>query len=466
MTEHSQPETTPIEDSKVGRPTRTRDGVLSGVVAWLESERVRYAGVARTNGLPLSIKVSVTVASDVTDTGARYDTEERELSPLSWLEYSIRFMRANLAEPPPREPSILYDYYGGERCKMWCPWAGLTPDPSGAAPYPSPEAAVAGYLLRTTLSEYLQGLHSLDRGDESFAERLANELVRLIEGDYIDYVERCPVGGLLLQEPLEFEGVTLRLMSGEETGSLAQPITFARPPFRQRPITGQSHPYRSERHLLTVKTPWRKTDPDPRSFRAGKVVLAMQLLGFEPRGEGRSVAYTEPIMASWMASPLLLVPKDGTTFQTFAADDLRAAVSLAELIPDEVFERPKTRMGIALHRFRSAVADDSPADAIIDLATALEAVLVQDDKELAFKLRLFGAYYIGGSPAERAALFRDFKTVYELRSALVHGTLSPAERATLEPAQATARRITGRVLVKVLREGLPTLAELTALSLA
>jgi len=224
--------------------------------------------------------------------------------------------------------------------------------------------------------------------------------------------------------------------------------------------------FRSERALLTVRTAWTKTKENPHSHRAGKVILAMQLLEFEPRGMGQGVTYTEPITQGWTGGSRILIPEEGSTFQQFALDDLKATLVLAELIPDEVFEGPKTPLGIALHRFRSAAAATAPADAVIDFTTALEIVLLKDDKELSFKFALFGAYYLGSGPAERRELFKNLRSVYNLRSGLVHGSLSPRDMAKLVPARALARRITGRVLLNVLQDGMPTSSELTDLVLS
>jgi len=442
----------------------TRDEVHATVVAWLESERVRQVGIANAHGLPLSVSASITVASDVTETGASYADEQIEVSPFYSSDLATRFMRIALSEPPePEPPSVLYDFYGADKCRIWCPFAKIKLP--NRPEYPSAEAANAAFVLRMTRSDYLRGLRSLDHGDEAYARVLTDKLLSLIEGAHVHFVERVPLGGLRVTGALEYDGVTLRSLSGEELGSLESDFSFPKAGFRERPITGSAFTFRSERHLLEVNTAFDKAAANPSSFRAQQVVLAMQLLGFEPRGEGRGVNYVDPLTSPSFLTPLVSLPTNGTTFHDFGPDDLKAAVELADKIPAEVFDGPKTRKGIALHRFRSAAAADGAADAIIDYVTALEVVFLSNDAELAFRLAVFGAHYLGANGTERASLFEDFKVAYKLRSRLVHGSLSPDSTAELLPGRGTVRRLTGRVLINVLLHGMPTQEDLIALCL-
>ncbi|SRR6266545_2342839 len=213
----ADPENVPPAGVPSGQSQLTRAAVLAAVVEWLEAERKRQLHVARTLGIPPSIRILQTVATNVTDTAATYEDKEVEASPFNSLEGARHLFleRERHALPPPPEPTALHEYYGA-KWKMWCPLASLTGNK-----YPSAEAAIAGYCLQRTLSDYLRGLQSLERGDEAYASALAGNLLRLVESDHIDFVESVPLGGLRLTEsPLELNGVTLRLLSGEEVGLL------------------------------------------------------------------------------------------------------------------------------------------------------------------------------------------------------------------------------------------------------
>lgn len=76
-----------------------------------------------------------------------------------------------------------------------------------------------------------------------------------------------------------------------------------------------------------------------------------------------------------------------------------------------------------------------------------------------FRLAVFGAHYVGHGLDERRAFFRDFQTVYDVRSGLVHGTrrYSPEE---VQVAARLARRLASAVLLKALDAGWPTQEQL------
>ena len=69
------------------------------------------------------------------------------------------------------------------------------------------------------------------------------------------------------------------------------------------------------------------------------------------------------------------------------------------------------------------------ADRIVDLSIALEAFYLQGlKKELSFRFCLRGAKYLGGSDrAKRQYLKKQFKKIYDQRSAVVHGGSAAAD---------------------------------------
>lgn len=87
---------------------------------------------------------------------------------------------------------------------------------------------------------------------------------------------------------------------------------------------------------------------------------------------------------------------------------------------------PRVRLGI--ERFGQTFDRDIPQDAIIDAFIGLEALLIEDDRELSYKLRLRMANLIGTDGAERLKVFEDMKAGYDLRSKIVHGKQPPKVR--------------------------------------
>jgi len=433
---------------------------------WLESERCRHWDLARSLGIPATIPLREHVAATFTETSATYEQRERQVNPLAaplsraWAE--IRSVEAKRGASP-AVPAVLHEHYGN-RCDMWV--AGLVTPKEGT---PGERAAqIASWLTWQIARDYISSVPALDTANAERAESLVDGLLELVERDDVLFVTAVPVAGLRLSAPsMDHEGVVIRPLTSEEiTGLEAGSIgDYDRPaPL----LAGQSvlvsvTTFRFERCLLAIKAACPKTK-QPGSRRASAVVLAFQLLGFDLRGRGDAVTYTEPGPPLWGGGTTLRLADSGAGVRDFGAPDLKAVVELSDLIPKSVLDGPFTRPGIALHRFGSATCESSPGDAIIDFVTALEALLLSGQAELSFRLALYGSRYLTTDPTERRQVFDQLKSLYNLRSGLVHGQVADAGR--IREHRTIARDLTGRLLVKALREGWPTPRQLEDLALS
>jgi hypothetical protein len=320
---------------------------------------------------------------------------------------------------------------------------------------------------------YLSRLEALNKPDGQLAGLVIDGLLQLIEFDDVLFVTALPIAGLRTNaDKLEFEGVTLRRLTNKEIGSLIEDIgSICEParPWRRSMNWSITMPWfklHNERHMLIVKKRCSKT-ARLGSHRGPAVVLALQLLGFEPRGTGRAASYTEPGPSLWSGGLVISLADYGEGIRDFTEADLEDAVQLARQVPDEVFTGPKIPRGIALHRFRSAVCEPSPVDALIDYTIALEALLLPGMKEEAsFRLALYGARYLEADLAERQQVFKELRTLYKTRSGFVHGTEPLTDVEKFEALRKTARDLSGRLLVKALRQGWPTMEQFKHLALS
>ena len=88
---------------------------------------------------------------------------------------------------------------------------------------------------------------------------------------------------------------------------------------------------------------------------------------------------------------------------------------------------------VAVQRIERSVEETEPAQRLVDLVIALEALLLGDigpaelRGELAFRLSLRGAYFLARDGMQRRKLYPEFKKAYQLRSAIVHGDELPQE---------------------------------------
>jgi hypothetical protein len=82
----------------------------------------------------------------------------------------------------------------------------------------------------------------------------------------------------------------------------------------------------------------------------------------------------------------------------------------------------KDAIRLALDRFRQALRRTDIVDKAIDLAIALEVMLLHDinGPELKFRSSIRGATFLGNKKAERLKIFECLKKAYDLRSKAVH----------------------------------------------
>jgi hypothetical protein len=315
---------------------------------------------------------------------------------------------------------------------------------------------IAKVWLPPLRSRYLHTLAALDRPEPATLERIVNDFVHALGADTITTLTMLPIAGLRVVDPLRVGPLTLRAMTNDELAELTGVPTLPSGPLTMRSMR-DAHP--SERAILEVREHRPKADAAVVVTLLKRVVLSLQLLGFEPHGSGDSATVYEPVRLSGMfGSPVVLAQRG--TWRAIDHDDLDQALDLAGHIPTEVFEGPQQRAHIAVARFQTAVAQRLPVDALIDYVIGLEAVLLppSPDGELRFRFSLYGAYYLGSNPRDRAELFGQFQSVYDARSSIVHGSaLTPGRLALIA---ATARQLAAAVLIKALRAGWPSAADL------
>jgi len=87
-----------------------------------------------------------------------------------------------------------------------------------------------------------------------------------------------------------------------------------------------------------------------------------------------------------------------------------------------LFDSQEQRERLAVSRFCSSYGRESPHDIIIDCFIGLEALLIEDNRELGYKLRLRTANLLGLNGDDRQKIFSEIKLGYDLRSKIVHGS--------------------------------------------
>jgi hypothetical protein len=140
-----------------------------------------------------------------------------------------------------------------------------------------------------------------------------------------------------------------------------------------------------------------------------------------------------------VGAPLCMTPAEGgEPILSETRDSVTYNFELAELEPFKGFnselaaaiERlavfPKLRL--ALTYFNASFGRKPRENQVIDLFICLEALLLQENDELTFRLATRAANLLGPDASERRRVFAEVKDFYNLRSKIVHGdVLKPRE---------------------------------------
>ncbi|MGH8524520.1 MAG: hypothetical protein ACREXY_09965, partial [Gammaproteobacteria bacterium] len=278
----------------------------------------------------------------------------------------------------------------------------------------------------------------------------ADRLLDFIEHDVVTLRTRIPLEGLRFKGLLVAGPVLLRWLEREEVARLQQIQTASLDDFAFMFAGHLGMP----RTMLEVTELRAKTTPRQPAELSHRVILGLQLLGFEPFGTPRFPWREEPFPMGTHFSPAQLPPRG--TAKEITQTNLERALAVAGLIPVDFAGDSSSRGNIALSRFAQGCADQYAADALIDFVIALEAVLLPPDasSELSFRFALYGAHVIGSSAEDRRNLYRDFRDVYITRSGIVHGlAMKPAD---VDKNAAVARRLAAQTLLRGLESGWPS----------
>ncbi len=175
---------------------------------------------------------------------------------------------------------------------------------------------------------------------------------------------------------------------------------------------------------------------DPRILRT---LLALRLLKPGAVGVGQ-IFHVRPSFIcppAGMARSLRVSPmwRTGSRYSLSASEcpeliKLYAAVKAFGAISGDI-----PNVSLALRRFSTSFEREfsQAEDGIVDATIALEALLLRENDELAFRLAFRGSSILATDDDQRVSLFGNIRDFYSLRSKIVHGTsLKPQDRALIQ----------------------------------
>ena len=131
-----------------------------------------------------------------------------------------------------------------------------------------------------------------------------------------------------------------------------------------------------------------------------------------------------------------------------------------ELIQNwQTYQGKRDALDIALRKlagsyYRTGIFQSKSADAILDVATALEVLYELDNTEITYKLATRASCLIGTGPEDRFQVFEKVRKFYRVRSGLIHRGSAPPN-ASLEQARRDGSELVMKTLIELLRRGSP-----------
>jgi len=182
-----------------------------------------------------------------------------------------------------------------------------------------------------------------------------------------------------------------------------------------------------------------QAEEPPLSAAVAKITQMVRALRLLKRGYV-AVPFIEHQMVEWHPQPSIgwqapLYPPHWRPFDpryVIQESEAREIASLYQALSYELAKKHRA-INVALHRIDRSEEETEPAQRLVDLVIALEALLLPDTREeLSFRFSLRGAYFLASDAAQRQRFYEEFKQAYRLRSGIVHGGELPQEVMILD----------------------------------
>ncbi len=314
-----------------------------------------------------------------------------------------------------------------------------------------------GHVLALALMYHLKALPSLGNAKGEVkrgAVAFAIDVLDFVRAKDLTYRVTIPLAGVHLapsrKKPLRAGGAALRALSGDEQGSYMDAWGIGRQNvFLNIPTVAL---------VIDVPTARMGQHPDP-SATISNWLCALYLQGYTLVGrEARMESHPSWISVGTSNIPLRML-EHITESKMLSPRDFEKVHATVEKLKKYNIGAPLSSKDYAVHRFYLGAARPSAADALVDFVVALESLLLPYDSEarhgdLGYRFRLHGGHYLTEKKAERMQVFKQLKTLYELRSALVHGGKFP-KPSDIEEGRRMAMRLARIGVLRALETGFP-----------
>ncbi len=434
----------------------------------LEDCRADISARFQAHGLALSTQLETTVATD-TEGGTQFQKQAIEVSGANDVHALIAIWPE--AEMPP-EGDPTRNYRTGFLAPILQPLAALLAEESEFPKRPhvlgggaTAEVKILTNYLLSLVDQYVRALPSLAEGNTDLAAHLAEQLASAATSTEVQCVWQLAIGGVLVNQQVEYRDVVVRSLQPSERGALL--ANNGHQLYRSVGLGDFEVPHQLDffvpDSLLKVTTSRPQTEIQDHSTLLMRVVLSLLLSGVDLSSTGQIMSADTPRFLSFgtLGSPIPVDRRHIDQRVELDADLFRAAVDRAYDMPDLKMSEG-TRKDLVFQRLIKGCGAKSGG--FLDFAICLESLLLGGVKdELRFRFRLYGALFLSEERDSQTS-FDDLKTIYDVRSDLVHGT--PVTAVKLRDAEKLAREYAIAVVRRAVDEGWPDAATLDKKAIA
>jgi hypothetical protein len=130
----------------------------------------------------------------------------------------------------------------------------------------------------------------------------------------------------------------------------------------------------------------------------------------------------EKSIRRYLSDPRRMHPADhAATDSIFTLQDARKIKKYHRVYSHSAATTEYDRLATAFYFFETQFHSPTPRIKVVGIVAALEALFNTSNGETAFKIAIRCASFLGRSSAERYEIFRNVKSIYDLRSKVAHG---------------------------------------------
>lgn len=329
-----------------------------------------------------------------------------------------------------------------------------------------PNTWVACCIVLPAIVEYLRMLSSADSPDSSLATRIIDEALTLVTARDLRITSYFPVFGINMEDERLVSGdIVVRKLTPLERGDLWQHIQ-GRASLNDRTTLSFSllPVFAVPSYLIELTT----TGPRMAHLKPGSghklALCAFYLHGYPLAGPGRMTSAAAPRWINYGdISTTVQLRSEPLGDKDLDQGKLSDIWKTLRNVRRYDLEQPSNSRDLALHRFLLGSTREYPVDSLLDYVIALECFLLPYDPvtrhgDLGYRFRLHGAHYIGNTPEERRAIWKQLRDLYDFRSRLVHGSGYPTQ-AEIATFAKVVRDLTERAFLKAVNSHFPRVEE-------